>query len=225
MGAGSSKKHHSGVSETRNTRKQENNNHASKNELVKETSLVGKEFGDRVPSSHSGPLRVLPTSEKYMFRRVRSVSPPNSPDIDYRSPGSELHTQCNKLGIASGNSKHREKGAPALPSISQLAVDNGPLQCPHSGKSLQPKSSPLGKAMGKVTGKCPFLHGSVYADPYPGYVHGRNPAICPSGCTPSLNVSDGETVTETLLREALEFQVINITLCVPITMKLEWQQR
>lgn len=30
--------------------------------------------------------------------------------------------------------------------------------------------------------KCPFGHGTVSVDPYPGYVHGRNRAICPNGC-------------------------------------------
>jgi hypothetical protein len=30
--------------------------------------------------------------------------------------------------------------------------------------------------------RCPFGHGSVGAGPFPGYVHGANPAICKEGC-------------------------------------------
>ena len=40
----------------------------------------------------------------------------------------------------------------------------------------------------KGISKCPFGHGTAYADPYPGgYVHGKNPQICPSGCVPQMN--------------------------------------
>jgi hypothetical protein len=58
------------------------------------------------------------------------------------------------------------------------------------------------------TGKCPFLHGTVYAGPYPGYIHG-NPkrGICPNGCRAELNreITKSETPKETLLREAMEY--------------------
>ncbi len=58
------------------------------------------------------------------------------------------------------------------------------------------------------TGKCPFKHGTVYAHPYPGYVHG-NPkkGVCPNGCRPQMNcdITDHETPKETLIREAIEF--------------------
>jgi hypothetical protein len=30
--------------------------------------------------------------------------------------------------------------------------------------------------------RCPFMHGSVGVGPFPGYVHGNNPAICRNGC-------------------------------------------
>ena len=60
----------------------------------------------------------------------------------------------------------------------------------------------------KPSGKCPFLHGTVYADPYPGYAHG-NPkrGICPRGCRPQLtsDVTAMEGPKETLLREAMEY--------------------
>lgn len=29
---------------------------------------------------------------------------------------------------------------------------------------------------------CPFMHGSVGAGPFPGYVHGNHPEICKHGC-------------------------------------------
>ena len=58
------------------------------------------------------------------------------------------------------------------------------------------------------SGRCPFYHGTVYAGPYPGYVHG-NPiqGICPSGCRPELNsdITQSESPKETLLREATEY--------------------
>jgi len=56
------------------------------------------------------------------------------------------------------------------------------------------------------TSTCPFLHGTVDAKPFPGYVHGKKPAICPNGCEPSMEVGKDETVEQTLLREALEYQ-------------------
>eukprot|EP00243_Klebsormidium_subtile_P011023 TRINITY_DN607_c0_g1_i1.p1 TRINITY_DN607_c0_g1~~TRINITY_DN607_c0_g1_i1.p1 ORF type:complete len:347 (-),score=64.91 TRINITY_DN607_c0_g1_i1:1723-2763(-) len=51
---------------------------------------------------------------------------------------------------------------------------------------------------------CPFKHGTVTVTPYPGFVHGKNPAICTSGCKPIANLL--ETPKEKLVREALEFQ-------------------
>eukprot|EP00898_Chlorokybus_atmophyticus_P007291 jgi/Chlat1/7563/Chrsp63S00556 len=57
-------------------------------------------------------------------------------------------------------------------------------------------------------GKCPFLHGSVSCSPYPGYVHGRHPEVCPNGCRPDASVGKGETKKQTLLREAKEFQIL-----------------
>ena len=44
-----------------------------------------------------------------------------------------------------------------------------------------------------------------------GYVHGTRPEICPRGCKPSADVGRGETKKQTLLREAMEFQVRNIS--------------
>lgn len=57
-------------------------------------------------------------------------------------------------------------------------------------------------------GACPYLHGTVDASPYPGYVHGQHPGICPEECTPIVNPSAGETSVQTLLREAREFCIL-----------------
>eukprot|EP00418_Pyrodinium_bahamense_P099958 CAMPEP_0179048576 /NCGR_PEP_ID=MMETSP0796-20121207/19779_1 /TAXON_ID=73915 /ORGANISM="Pyrodinium bahamense, Strain pbaha01" /LENGTH=106 /DNA_ID=CAMNT_0020745047 /DNA_START=64 /DNA_END=381 /DNA_ORIENTATION=- len=59
-----------------------------------------------------------------------------------------------------------------------------------------------------VSGQCPLGHGTVYAAPYPGYVHGKNPAICAKGCVPMLDPYPGESVREKLLREAREYQYL-----------------
>jgi hypothetical protein len=58
------------------------------------------------------------------------------------------------------------------------------------------------------TGQCPFKHGTVYAGPYPGYVHGNaERGICPHGCRPAKNydITGGESLAETMLREAIEY--------------------
>jgi hypothetical protein len=58
------------------------------------------------------------------------------------------------------------------------------------------------------TGQCPFKHGTVYAGPYPGYVHGiAERGICPHGCRPAMNsdISGEESLAETMLREAMEY--------------------
>lgn len=57
-----------------------------------------------------------------------------------------------------------------------------------------------------ATGRCPFLHGTVDVQPYPGYPHGTHPEICPRGCKPEADPGGDETIEQRLLREALEFQ-------------------
>ena len=47
--------------------------------------------------------------------------------------------------------------------------------------------------------------GTVYADPYPGFVHGVTPAICKHGCEPTHSKDIGETDEQRLWREAHEF--------------------
>ena len=46
----------------------------------------------------------------------------------------------------------------------------------------------------------------MYVDPYPGYVHGKDPAVCPRGCEPTpASLTSAEDPTSTLRREAEEF--------------------
>jgi hypothetical protein len=54
--------------------------------------------------------------------------------------------------------------------------------------------------------RCPFLHGTVLYDPYPGYVHGKHPEICASGCKPAAALA--ETPMQQLFREATEYQLL-----------------
>ena len=49
------------------------------------------------------------------------------------------------------------------------------------------------------------MHGSVSVDPYPGYIHGKHPEICSTGCRPAYIE---ETPEEQLLREAREYQTL-----------------
>ena len=41
-----------------------------------------------------------------------------------------------------------------------------------------------------------------------GYVHGKTPRICPEGCVPDANLGKDESPLQTLIREALEYQVM-----------------
>ena len=63
-------------------------------------------------------------------------------------------------------------------------------------------------APGARASGCPFLHGTVDVWPYPRYVHGAAPGVCPAACVPQLAPAAGESPTETLLREAREFCVL-----------------
>lgn len=53
--------------------------------------------------------------------------------------------------------------------------------------------------------QCPFMHGTVSAGPYPGYIQGKDARVCPKGCTPQLHPTATETPLEALQREAEEF--------------------
>lgn len=50
------------------------------------------------------------------------------------------------------------------------------------------------------------MHGTVSSAPYPGYVHGTDPRICPSGCVPSKPAPTD--AASTLVREASEYQAL-----------------
>ena len=60
--------------------------------------------------------------------------------------------------------------------------------------------------------RCPFGHGSVGVMPFPGYRQGTCPSICPHECKPVPQMQKYghvlETPKETLVREAIEFQLI-----------------
>ena len=99
-------------------------------------------------------------------------------------------------------------GIPAM--LSKAEVDTTPsklsserpLRC-CAPAALQPVSA---HGLQGLHSECPFLHGTVRCDPYPGYVQGRNPAICNHGCVPAApGPLEGETLEQRLLREALEF--------------------
>jgi len=80
------------------------------------------------------------------------------------------------------------------------------FSCPACDQPPKTARCPVTNATVTGGAKCPLAHGTVYADPYPGYVHGRHPGICKHGCIPSMHPHPHESVKDKLLREALEFQ-------------------
>ncbi|KAL7552363.1 hypothetical protein ACHAWF_015597 [Thalassiosira exigua] len=113
------------------------------------------------------------------------------------------------VGLLSADSgAETAKPKPAAGSSCPVATGLVPrARAPESSSdSSRPVHLHLGP--GNSSGKCPFRHGTVYAGPYPGYVHG-NPkrGICPRGCRPELNseIAESETPKKTLLREATEY--------------------
>lgn len=55
-------------------------------------------------------------------------------------------------------------------------------------------------------------HGTAGVHPFPGYLHGANPGICPNGCTPDTHLTRNghldETPLQSVIREAMEFQTL-----------------
>ncbi|KAG2495440.1 hypothetical protein HYH03_006386 [Edaphochlamys debaryana] len=92
--------------------------------------------------------------------------------------------------------------APLPPAATCPAADAGGAAASSADEALQ-------RARARVIA-CPFGHGSVGTGPFPGYVHGKHPEICPNGCRPDPALGKhgrtDETPTETLIREALEYQ-------------------
>lgn len=88
-----------------------------------------------------------------------------------------------------------------------------PLTAEEAKQAAQRPPEPVHPPLpaGITVSKCPLMHGSVGAGPFPGYVHGKHPAICKYGCEPDPLLGaygrKGETPKETLIREAIEWQV------------------
>ena len=110
--------------------------------------------------------------------------------------------------------QHSKESIGDQPSIAQSAQDGtdyradmhsqeGSASSIESPAPFVPVESSLSLA---APSRCPFHHGTVRCDPYPGYVHGRHPEICPAGCAPlAKGALDHETPVQRLLREALEY--------------------
>jgi hypothetical protein len=59
--------------------------------------------------------------------------------------------------------------------------------------------------------QCPFGHGTVHHKPYPGYIHGQHPTICPNKCEPvedQLEI-DRSDPSAAIIRDAMEFMVMH----------------
>ena len=95
---------------------------------------------------------------------------------------------------------------PSLKSRSSLVRFDDALG-EHHTSAARPSLTSLPSSRQVTTG-CPFRHGTVYADPYPGYIHG-NPKrnICLNGCRPvmTFEVTELESPRDVLMREAIEF--------------------
>jgi hypothetical protein len=158
----------------------------------------------------------------FLFKRSQKNSPTTSSSSDEIS-GETLTATRLKIGVGQpklrafnddmadeAGIKSKDHSAMCLLSNTTNDTDNVlrgehdsnavRLRCPSMTSHLSSRS---------VSEKCPFRHGTVYADPYPGYVHG-NPrrGICPNGCRPAMTIdlTDLEkSPREVLLREAVEF--------------------
>ena len=113
----------------------------------------------------------------------------------------------NDAAVRAGNSSRSSHGL-ELEEVDNrfITEEESPPETNHlkMAKTLYP----VGLA---AVSKCPYSHGTVSAQPFPGYVHGSaKTGICPEGCRPKMNseLQDKETVMETLLREAKEYQQI-----------------
>ncbi|KAL7542688.1 hypothetical protein ACHAXR_011997 [Thalassiosira sp. AJA248-18] len=133
------------------------------------------------------------------------------PDEDSKhSLSEEASTHHAEDNNTPGNTTHEPVGGGPMPRRVSIA-ENGAIAA--TGTQQRRPSSASAHAERRSTStlqssRCPFRHGTVLAGPYPGYVHG-NPkrGICPNGCRPQLNsdVTQLETPSDTLLREAMEF--------------------
>ncbi|KAL7535297.1 LOW QUALITY PROTEIN: hypothetical protein ACHAXR_007456, partial [Thalassiosira sp. AJA248-18] len=115
---------------------------------------------------------------------------------DNNTPGSTTHEPVGESLIPSCAPPIAEYDEIATTGTEQLRPSNASSQAERRSTSTVQSS------------RCPFRHGTVLSGPYPGYAHG-NPkrGICPNGCRPqlSLDITQLETPSDTLLREAMEF--------------------
>ena len=114
----------------------------------------------------------------------------------------------------------RSKPAPSRFNTGETQCPDSPNpSCPSSPSSpsspawtsahsprVAPQTCPVTGSCASNGAGCPLKHGTVWANPYPGYVHGRRPAMCKHGCQPSMKPHGDETPLARLLREAKEFQ-------------------
>lgn len=165
-----------------------------------------KKFINKIRGSNSKPLsnKDVTESERHGSEvetgREVDTTPPSSSilveiegcPIPPRTPSSPEHNGKTKVNSAVDTARtgHRPSVARPLHSISTQ----------QSSRSISTHT--------QQSSRCPFRHGTVYTNPYPGYIHG-NPkrGICPNGCRPEMNtnVTEVEDPSDTLLREATEF--------------------
>lgn len=129
---------------------------------------------------------------------------PELQDVRRPSNDQSRHSLSLELLFGDDDSPDACDGFDSLRRLPRLLV---PTRDIPRRKSMGSLSMSMG-SMGNTSGQCPFKHGTVYSNPYPGYPHG-NPkrGICPNGCKAEMNsiITEDESTAETMLREAMEF--------------------
>ena len=189
-----------------------NNNISDKNDRPKHIASVQQNRRPSITSSLGSNI-----SDNHLPKRTPSIDSVKKTDYN----------------ISSENT--RPKHIPSIDSSKKLLPSSSTRKlCPysHTPKATPSDvSSPVQELATAPSGKCPFRHGmyycylcvgfctsehtltiflsgTVYAGPYPGYVHGNpNRGICPRGCRalPNADITSNETPKQTLLREAFEY--------------------
>ncbi len=202
----------------RSVRDNEQDGLASKHVPVDEEAPLSLELDTEV----AAPPRCIPSINLFLSEHQHHVD-----DNASLSSSNEQHleTEAEDTALLQRRSSRRVsyQSEDSLSSIGDFLtqvcgdeqlLDNSkmvPTQRPPQKKSMSINSSTmsmtsLSHGMENTTGKCPFKHGTIYAGPYPGYVHG-NPkrGICPNGCRASSVVTEDESMAETMMREAMEY--------------------
>eukprot|EP01031_Cornospumella_fuschlensis_P036792 gene36792-44632_t len=107
------------------------------------------------------------------------------------------------MGCNTSSQAHNGGGSPpvAVNEVKMTLADSKNVgKCPVDHYKLHDQNS------SQRPGVCPFKHGTIYADPYPGYVQGKHPQVCKSGCQPTTNPFPNETPAQMFKREAKEYQ-------------------